>query len=176
MSPRSALPLSRGVAGEARQHETSTKTSINIPAKNTRDIHPIHGKYSQASLNNQPENRWNIDQTSIEKPSTMAPTWASRGPLGGLLGALGGLLGPLVSLGRLGGLLGGVPGASWRPLGPSWGVVGGQHGPILGPKLTRKSMQKFILRDFDGFLRPKWGHVGSKLTSKIDLNFKRLIF
>ena len=90
--------------------------------------------------------------------------------------------------------------ASWRHLGPSWGHLGpplaalgpplAALGPLLasqnGAKMVPKSIQKSIkilmffligfLSDFDRFGVPKWSQVGTKMGSKIDVNFERRFF
>ena len=88
-------------------------------------------------------------------------------------------------------------GASWGVLAASWGHLGGLLGR-LGPKevanmaptwLPKRSQIPLkndyknyqnidaswgrIFGDFGGFGEAKWSQVGTKIASKIDLNFER---
>ena len=64
---------------------------------------------------------------------------------------------------------------------PTWPQVGSQ----VGAKMEKKSMQKSIKKlmppgigfwkDFGGFWEGKWSQVGTKMGSKIDVNFERPI-
>ena len=83
--------------------------------------------------------------------------------------------------------------SSWEP---SWRRLGGVLEESKGPtklqvgvpnrrKIDKKSMQKSIKNsmpskfqfwsNFDRFLEGKWRHVGTKIESKIDVNFERPI-
>ena len=67
----------------------------------------------------------------------------------------------------------------WPKKSPTWP----QLGTLDGAKIAQKSIQKSInksmhlgidfWKDFGGFGEAKWSQVGTKIASKIDLNFER---
>ena len=138
-------------------------------------------EYNQKSMKNQPK----IDQKSIKnlsknhQKSTKNRSWRGLGASWGLLGPLGvSWRSPAAPRGRPGGVLA----ASWRVLGASWWATWLQLDPQNRAKIDKKSRQKTIkilmllgigiLSDFLKFLVPTSSQVGSKMVSKIDVDFE----
>ena len=126
------------------------------------------------------KNRWKIHPKSILEAS-----WGPLGPLEGVL----------VSLGASWKFRGGVLGASWKPLGPSWSEKGGQHGSNLAPKTEPKSFKnrsqnrsifecllevdfKRILMDFGSKMEPSWNPNGIQNPSQLrtTIFWKNIVF
>ena len=69
----------------------------------------------------------------------------------------------------------------WWKKSLTWLKVGLQNRAKIDKKSIPKSIKNLMhlgidfLSDFDGFLVPKWSQVGTKMGSKIDVNFERPI-
>ena len=134
-------------------------------------------KINQKSI----KNGQTIDQKSpkIEVCKVLGQVWRRLGPSWAIQSVFGGILKPL-------GASWSLLEASWRPLGRSWAEKGGQHGSNLASKMEPRWKKQIHLkidhffhaswnRFLGGFLLiwiPKWNQVGTKMLSKIDINFE----
>ena len=70
----------------------------------------------------------------------------------------------------------------WPKKSPTWPQLGPQDGTKIAQKSIQKTNTKSMhlgidfWKDFGGFGEAKWSHVGTKIVSKIILNFERRFF